>query len=104
MRQDLRPLCNEHYSEMAKANRVVHKSASEAEIPVHACTRQACTRLYDTHLGYYDFTTGKCDSPHTCDEHQVKLYVNSYNRQSKTQVWQCPTEGCTRIETVESAP
>ena len=108
MTQDFHPLCNEHYSEMVEVSIVAHVSASEAEIPVRACTRQSCARQYDPQVGYYDFTTqgrlqGKHDSPYTCAEHQVKLYVKSYNRHADTEVWQCPTEGCTRTQTVRIA-
>ena len=105
MNQDFHPLCNEHYSQMVEVSIIRHVSASEVEIPVRACTRQSCARHYDTNVGYYDLTTqgrlqGKYDRPYTCSEHHVKLYVKSYNCQSNTEVWQCPTEGCTCTETV----
>jgi hypothetical protein len=110
MRQDFHPLCNEDYSEMAEVtvSYPVPGTASEAVITDQRCTRQGCTRHYDPIIGYYDSTAqgrlqGKHDSPYTCNEHQVKLFVKSYNWQSDTEVWQCPTDGCTRTETVRVA-
>ena len=75
---------------------------------VRACTRQSCARQYDPHSGYYDSTTqgrlqGKHDSPYTCAEHEVKMYVKSYNCQNDTEVWACPTPGCTHIRIVRIA-
>jgi len=105
--QDFRPLCNEHYTGMVERSLVIHPvgTASEAEIPVWGCARQGCARHYDFNFGYHDLTPsgslhGKYDNSYTCDEHQVKLYVQSYNPQSNVEVWRCPTRDCTRSERV----
>lgn len=110
IRQDIRPLCNEHYSAMVEVREFSHKpdTASEAQIPHWGCTQAGCSRVYDYDWGYYDATTqerleGKYNSPYSCNEHQVKLFVKSYDRQSDTAVWECPTDGCTRTETVRVA-
>jgi hypothetical protein len=108
IRKDFHPLCNEHYSEMVGAEATIRVSASEVRIPVQACSRLGCSRLYDFESGYYDSTThgrlqGKYDSPYTCDEHLKKLFLRSYDHRTNTEVWQCPTEGCTRNEMVRTA-
>jgi hypothetical protein len=110
IREDIRPLCNEHYSAMVEVGKLfpVSGTASEAQLPHWGCTQSGCAVVYDYDWGYHFSTTqgrlqGKHDSPYTCNEHQMKLYMKSYNRQSDTEVWQCPADGCTRTETVRVA-
>lgn len=105
MIEDIHPLCNEHYSEMI----FVTAHSGAAVITDHGCTRAGCTRHYDPASGYYDFIPsagrlqGKYDSPYDCGEHQFKLYLESYNRPTNTEVWRCPGKGCARTETVRVA-
>ena len=110
IRHDFHPLCNQHYSEMVEGGVVVRVLgiASEAEIPVWRCTWQGCARHYDFNVGYHDLTPhgwiqGKRDSFYVCKEHEVKLYLKSCHGPSSTEVWQCPTMNCPRVETAHVA-
>jgi hypothetical protein len=83
-------------------------AAWEADVPVWICPEQGCSRHYDFNAGYYDFSDhgrlqGKYDSPYSCDDHEVKLYLKSHNHLTQVEVWQCPTRDCMRIETVRIA-
>ena len=103
IRPDIRPLCDDDYSAMEEVPRYTLGTASEVQISHWGCTQSGCSRAYDYDWGYYDATTQPRLQGNTCNEHQMKLYVNSYDRESDTAVWQCPTDGCTHAETVRVA-
>jgi len=110
VQQDFRSLCDIHYTKMAAmtVSYLLPGKPSECEITDAGCTQPGCTRHYDPAVGYYDLTNsgrleGKFDSPYMCQDHQIKLYLKSYNPQTKTQVWECPERGCATNQTVRVA-
>lgn len=76
------------------------KTGDRAALCDAFCCDDGCTRHYAPTLGYIDIhmgspIVGKGDlEPTRCKEHELALYVESYDSKTRQQTVRCPAPGC----------
>ena len=95
MRNDLLPLCDQHFRTMEPC---VAPYTPDYSIDYFRCTEKFCGRCFGERVGYA--TPKKDQSPvisanqPRCDIHGRPMFITSLDRQRNTVRYSCPETGC----------
>jgi hypothetical protein len=99
MRNDLRPLCPVHHSQMVSASFWLKVDTDVFPKLCYSCTETDCLYCYDVIQGYFTTREGEHiqrDMKYwqKCPKDGLPMYMNGFEPQGSARQWRCGQIGC----------
>jgi hypothetical protein len=99
MRNDLRPLCPAHNSQMVSAHFWLQMDSDTYPKFCYACEQPGCFYCYDIVQGYFTIRQGEHIQRderfrEKCPKEGLPMFVETFDPQGSKRTWRCGLMGC----------